>query len=283
MQCHGMHAYRLEKQLSEFERKHGIVSRWTTSDQEFIKAKNDYLKETKQQLHSSLWITVVRRNYLLRMKAKYAGNMLVCLTVGELVVYSNYVYITSLPKMIAKRLSSNITKESRKARRIIEEFNAISYELHENHVPLLLVDVLSPSSEFWQTATTDSFSETVPFAVQKDIIQAYLCIKRANEELELLEKEMLNYLAYWSDRQQCINDCLKLYSNKTDLFCKGAQCLLKKLLSEAELHLSRGTLCFSEVIRLDVVPPSSCSIDWINHSDSDESDASDSDDSLDED
>ena len=62
---------RLNKKLSELERKHGIISRWSITDPE---AKRAHGKEMQRRLRASLWATITRRQYLLKMKAKYAGK-----------------------------------------------------------------------------------------------------------------------------------------------------------------------------------------------------------------
>ncbi len=55
------------------ERKCGVATRWTTNDDEYNDTRKLFMIEKKSQLHTSLWTCVVKRHYLLRMKAKYAG------------------------------------------------------------------------------------------------------------------------------------------------------------------------------------------------------------------
>ena len=42
------------------------------SDEDYIDAKRSFLMEKKCKLHTSIWACVVKRHYLLRMKAMYA-------------------------------------------------------------------------------------------------------------------------------------------------------------------------------------------------------------------
>ena len=65
--------YSMDCQLADMERRFGVVSRWKTTDKEYADAKRSFLMEKQSQLHTCLWATVVKRHYLLRMKAKYAG------------------------------------------------------------------------------------------------------------------------------------------------------------------------------------------------------------------
>lgn len=64
----------MDCQLADFERVHNVKLRWLKADEEYTDARRAFLKEKQMQLHSCLWATVVKRHYLLRMKAKYAGN-----------------------------------------------------------------------------------------------------------------------------------------------------------------------------------------------------------------
>lgn len=56
------------------EKKYGVTERWTTVDRDYADAKAAHLKEKQQQLKTSMWAVATRREYLLRMKAKYAGT-----------------------------------------------------------------------------------------------------------------------------------------------------------------------------------------------------------------
>ena len=56
------------------EKRYGITKRWTTVDRDYADAKAAHLKEKQEQLKTSLWAVATRREYLLRMKAKYAGT-----------------------------------------------------------------------------------------------------------------------------------------------------------------------------------------------------------------
>jgi len=60
------------------ENKYGITERWTTADCDYSDARAAHLKEKLQQLKTSMWAVAARREYLLRMKAKYAGMSVLC-------------------------------------------------------------------------------------------------------------------------------------------------------------------------------------------------------------
>lgn len=65
----------MDCQLADMERKCGIVRRWNQIDREYIEAERAFLLEKKTQILSCLWATVVKRQYLLHLKAKYAGTV----------------------------------------------------------------------------------------------------------------------------------------------------------------------------------------------------------------
>ena len=64
----------MDHQLADFEHRHNIRGRWASTDPCYLEAQKAFFSEKKEQLQASLWAAVVKRHYLLRMKAKYAGN-----------------------------------------------------------------------------------------------------------------------------------------------------------------------------------------------------------------
>ena len=75
----------LRLNMLELESKIRIAARWKANIRlllagvgmilsTYVKAKCAYLQEMKQGLKASLWATITRWQYLLKMKAKYAGK-----------------------------------------------------------------------------------------------------------------------------------------------------------------------------------------------------------------
>ena len=64
----------MECQLVNFEYQVGVKQRWKKIDKDYIAAQHGTLLNRKEALHSSLRAAVVRRHYLLNLKAKYAGQ-----------------------------------------------------------------------------------------------------------------------------------------------------------------------------------------------------------------
>ena len=63
----------MDSKLADFERAHQINERWLPTDRVYLEARTVFLTEKREQLRASLWAAVIKRHYLLRMKARYAG------------------------------------------------------------------------------------------------------------------------------------------------------------------------------------------------------------------
>ena len=155
---------------------------------------------------------------------------------------------------IAKRLSSSITKETRKTKQLLEEYNTVSSQVSTQYIPASTSEVFSTTSDFWQSlAPITQTSSTIPSNTQRDIVEAALLIRRCNEELQLLKQEMHNVISYWKRRIECITTQLQHMENheiqaESDTFHKGVKCLFTKLLWEAELSYQRAVSSFSSIL-----------------------------------
>ncbi|XP_064391176.1 uncharacterized protein LOC135338993 isoform X3 [Halichondria panicea] len=240
---------RLKKQLEEFEKKHGIAARWDTSDPQYIAARSIDLKEKQHQLQLSLWSTVCRRQFLVKTKAKYADG-----------------------QKIAKRLCKGISKETKKANKILSEHHHISLQLDPSYSKPNISQVLSPDSTVWQQRFDGALVSThMPQCVKRDIIEAYLLKERCNKEQCLLKIDMTNVISYWQEKASCIT-ALILETSGTDAFKVGCVCLLKKCLVEVEHNCSKVTVLFSNILENS----ESVDLDSENDSSDSEDDRSDS-------
>ena len=66
-------SYSLDCLLAELEKTNAVTSRWKPGDQQYEEMKMYLLKEKREHIRTAMWSSVVKRHYLLRMKAKYAG------------------------------------------------------------------------------------------------------------------------------------------------------------------------------------------------------------------
>ena len=105
--------------------------------------------------------------------------------------------------------------------------------------------VLCPDSEFWEPSDL-----AVTWSKKKELIQAYLLLKRSKEELALFEKEGLNTVHYWFKLKSAINKHL-LSLKPCDKYSVGVIALLKTRLSIAEHHHSACKAVFASIDRDD--------------------------------
>ena len=150
-------------------------------------------------------------------------------------------------------MSSSITKETKKAKELLEEYNAtcLQLDIGREQSPLQLQEILPINSEFWQTFPLAKYttSRGVPWNTKRDVIQAFLLKKRSEEELQLLEDAMQNVLEYWSNRIAAITgEIERLQENDNSQFNVGAINSLRHLLWEAELQLSKAVASFRNIV-----------------------------------
>ena len=67
--------FRLNTRLHEFEREYHIPHRWGPADHEFVEVQQHFNCEKQSQLAQAMWASSVRRQFLLKLKAKYAGTV----------------------------------------------------------------------------------------------------------------------------------------------------------------------------------------------------------------
>lgn len=250
------------------------------NDPQYIDARCAHLKEKQQQLRSSMWATVTRRQYLLKMKAKYAGKEC-SLALYQTNLHWAYILTSADGQKIAIKLSKGITKETCKAEQLLDEYNAACSQIEQSCPSLSLGEILAPTSDFWQFPCPKQVPGQVAFSAQRDIIEAYLLVKRCDEELVLLKHEMHNVIDYWNRKEECIKNLLQqLEKNMPNQFNRGCACLLRKLQLEVDLYSSRALLAFSNVIPLSEIPGCEHLALHVFHEDeraTDDSDSSDED------
>ena len=158
---------------------------------------------------------------------------------------------------IAKRLAINIAKETKTVKKLLEDYNIASSVVTASFTPHTLSDILSPESNFWQGLTFSTHCKDIPWNVQKDIMSAYVLIKRTEEELSLLNEEMENVLSYCIQHKECILHQLDGIKNNESQYTNGIISLLHKLLWEVELYHSKAMATFA---KLDIHHSSSVNV-----------------------
>ncbi len=143
---------------------------------------------------------------------------------------------------IAKKLSVQIGKESKKLKELRGEFNAIR-TINDNSVVELkdlfdsakLLDVLSSV-----TSSLHCYSETT-----RKAIDLFLTIERTAEEIALLRTEMDNIATYYSTRNDNVKKISTSFAESDEPYNRGAVALLWKLRENSELMTQECSKIYS--------------------------------------
>ena len=137
----------------------------------------------------------------------------------------------------------------KRIRTILEEYNAVCGQTLKC-LPYDIMEVLSPDSNFWkQEENTFPTTGKLPWSVQRSISQAFLVFKRASEEMDLLKKDMERVLSYWKERHKCIERQISAFQSiNSDLYSRGAQSLLGKLMWETQVMWDKSNDLFTLVL-----------------------------------
>ena len=139
---------------------------------------------TSNSQYTPLRSTIVKQQYLLQLKAKYAGTQTFTLqditarlkywcTNAQIVHSHNHFFFCIDGQKNAKRLSTGITKETASVRKLLSDFNTTRSLVDDNSTPVTLKEVLSPDADFWQSpvphAPYMSLSHDLSWNTKKDI------------------------------------------------------------------------------------------------------------------
>lgn len=67
--------YSMDSQLADLEIKYKII-RWTEANPEYVSAKTEDAFASQKLIYESLRVAIVKRQFLLKLKAKYAGMIM---------------------------------------------------------------------------------------------------------------------------------------------------------------------------------------------------------------
>ena len=206
-----------------------------------------------------MWAASSRRQYLLKTKAKYAG------------MYDAFYR----PKMchvhfvegqkIAKKLSLQISKETKKIRELLPEFNACR-SVSSECAPLEMEEALDPTTLTTIVDTSVSHSK-------REFIDTFLRIRRSDEEIAMLTMEMNCTVAHYEHEVQAVLNCIESYTQKRDAFSRGAIALLRSLLCKHQVRLSESHHLHSIMKSSGSVPSTAAVL--TSYSDSEEESSSD--------
>lgn len=131
---------------------------------------------------------------------------------------------------IAKRISSQINKETKKLKKLVLDYNRDSL-LPEMTIQTALNPDETVESDVCSTITQLQISTEA----KNDLVHAYLKKVRSSEEIDILKNEVKYSLDYLQEKQQCIKSCCAHLCTSDDAFSRGAYNLLTHLLWRLEL------------------------------------------------
>ena len=93
-----------------------------------------------------------------------------------------------------------------------------------------------------------SIMETNVTHSKREIIDAFLRLKRAKEEISMLTLEMKCTTKFYEHEIECVQKCIQHYaSQETDAFSRGAVTLLHGLLVKLQIHLHESFNLYSSI------------------------------------
>jgi len=173
---------------------------------EYLEAQRALSREKSNQVAEALWTTSSRRQFLLKLKAKYAGKELHAIV--STLTSSVYHLIPVDGQKIAKKLSVQISKETKKIKSLLPEYNACQVVIGGDSAPLLLLEALDPSL----LAAVLKPNSSLPFVSKRKLIDAYIMMKRSSEEISMLDTEMENTTQYYLDRKNTLQKLIESFS-----------------------------------------------------------------------
>ena len=155
------------------------------------------------------------------------------------------VYIDG--QKIAKRLSGQILKETKRIKTLL-----LNYSVCPSKVELSIKEALDPSV---LSIKLDHRSKSKTMAVKQDLLQARLLIQRSQEEIDMIQCELHNTLAFFQRKKDTIDTeivKLKLFNND---FARGSIALLQHLKLKVTKAIDDCACRFAIVTDSDVTDP----------------------------
>lgn len=149
------------------------------------------------------------------------------------------MFMSTDGQKIAKRLCSQITKETRTVQHILGEYNAI---LENPMDAISAVDALDPSKLKCQLQLLGIRATGSQLEERREIIQAFLCYKRSLEEIDLLKEDINNVVTYYEAVKSTVVCEIDLLEKRVDPISRGMKALLHHFLADLEQRLRESRI-----------------------------------------
>ena len=112
------------------------------------------------------------------------------------ILLPSYCYLLHADgQKIAKKLSCQVTSETKRLRTLLEEYNICLLVVSSSSIQITLDEALDP-----EVLSSKLHADTTSSKPHQDILEAYLQMKRSNEEIVLLESEMENTIHFYAEQ-----------------------------------------------------------------------------------
>ena len=129
---------------------------------------------------------------------------------------------------IAKKLSRQVTSETKRLRTLLEEYNICQLVVNGSSTQITLDEALDP-----EVLSSKLHADTTSSKPHQDILEAYLQMKRSNEDIVLLESEMANTIHFYAEQRKVllmlIDQMKQAQISESNPFSRGAIALLHSL------------------------------------------------------
>ncbi len=142
---------------------------------------------------------------------------------------------------IAKKLSTQITKETKKLKALLAEYNAC--RAFDGEAFVTFEDIVDVSKVQTVLATSPVFCHEDE---RRETINLYLTWMRAEEEIDLLSSEIDRVYDYYLDKMNCIERVSSELCQTDGAFHKGAVALLWKLKKDTALMIKNCLNCIQQ-------------------------------------
>ena len=137
-----------------------------------------------------------------------------------------------------------ITKETRKLKILLEEYNACNATVSDSYEYVSFEDMLDSS----KVAQILNLKLSIYSANEQELIDAYLRLKRSIEEKELIRSEIKNVISYYEYRVEILAQTISSLSHSNEDYKRGGCALLKCLHKKASQYLLQNRDLLSHIM-----------------------------------
>ena len=113
---------------------------------------------------------------------------------------------------IAKKLSTQISKEGKSIRSLLEEYNACRLTSDTDSAEFTISDVFDPSILESKLQSLGIWCSSAS-GERREIIDSYLILCRCKEEIAMLQEDAKNVVSYYENRRKVLHEEIRRQSS----------------------------------------------------------------------